>query len=61
MVSAPFLRDLQALLSSTLASFRMLQPQAFGSLKIRRDLGLSLYYLDAQFCELLFAINRKLI
>ena len=35
------LRDPQAL-SSTLASLRMLQPRAFGSLKMRRDLGLSL-------------------
>ena len=40
MVSV-LLRDLQAL-SSTLASLEMLQPQAFGSLKMRRDLGLSL-------------------
>ena len=32
------LRDPQAL-SSTLVSLRMLQPQAFGSLKMHRDLG----------------------
>ncbi len=40
MVST-LLRDPQAL-SSTLAALGMLQPRAFGSLKIHRDLGLSL-------------------
>ena len=35
------LSDPQAL-SSTLTSLGMLQPRAFGSLKMRRDLGLSL-------------------
>ena len=43
MVST-LLKDPQAL-SSTLAAFGMLQPRAFGSLKMRRDLGLGLYYL----------------
>ena len=46
--SLRFLRDPQAL-SSTLASLGMLQPRAFGSLKMRRDLGLghsiSNYYI----------------
>ena len=35
-MSLCYLRDLKAL-SSTLASLRMLQPRAFGSLKKRRD------------------------
>ena len=39
--SLRFLRDPQAL-SSTLASLGMLQPRAFGSLKMHRDLGLGL-------------------
>ena len=41
MVST-LLRDPQAL-SSTLASLGMLQPRAFGSLKMRRDLGPWIY------------------
>ena len=43
MVSTP-LRDPQAL-SSTLAALGMLQPQAFGFLKTRRDLGLVSNYI----------------
>ena len=39
--SLRFLSDPQAL-SITLASLGMLRPQAFGSLKMRRDLGVGL-------------------
>ena len=57
--SLRFLRDPQAL-SSTLASLGMLQPRAFGSLKMRRDLGLSLYLSKRSISELSEIMDSQL-